>query len=445
MLVSGRWFRSASLAGPWAFVEGKELPADFARIPDASPKENAKASVPGTPQAEEALVANQIPQMARVDRQKTSFVPRFEGDPVLRPVEGTVLSYVANSPTPIIEVTPTQWYALDNGVWFTAPALVGPWSVATSVPTPIYTIPTSSPLHYVTYVRIYDVQPTYVLVGYTPGYLGTVVAPGPVVVYGTGYWYPSYVGPDVWYGWPYTYGFGLGLAWTPWTSWGFGFGFGWGWGAVSVGWGGGWGWGCAPWWGPYPWAHYPAPPYAGYAGHGTVPAPARTAAAWGPGSWAATRSNVYQHWTTPGVTTRSSATYNPAIGNSWSGAFGHAYNSRTGAIAAGQRGNLVNVYRGTWSYGGPSRGAWGGGTWGSGAGAWRGGAWGGRQPNPYYGGGARAAAPNAWYPGGAYRGAPAAGGSFHGAPAAGRTAPAPAAGGGGARGGAPSGGGGHHR
>ena len=51
VLVTGRWFRADSPAGPWTFVPGKDLPPDFAKIPDESPKENVKASVPGTPQA----------------------------------------------------------------------------------------------------------------------------------------------------------------------------------------------------------------------------------------------------------------------------------------------------------------------------------------------------------------------------------------------------------
>ena len=40
------------------------------------------------------------------------------------------------------------------------------------VPAAIYTIPASSPLHYVTYVHIYEATPTVVYVGYTPGYMG---------------------------------------------------------------------------------------------------------------------------------------------------------------------------------------------------------------------------------------------------------------------------------
>ena len=56
--------------------------------------------------------------------------------------------------------------------------------MATHVPSVIYTIPPSSPLHYVAYAYVYGSTPEVVYTGYTPGYLGTVVAPGPVVVYG---------------------------------------------------------------------------------------------------------------------------------------------------------------------------------------------------------------------------------------------------------------------
>ncbi len=51
VLVTGRWFRAPGITGPWQYVPAKDLPPDFAKIPDDSPKENVKASVPGTPQA----------------------------------------------------------------------------------------------------------------------------------------------------------------------------------------------------------------------------------------------------------------------------------------------------------------------------------------------------------------------------------------------------------
>jgi hypothetical protein len=51
VLVSGRWFRAATQEGPWEYVANDALPPDFAKIPDASEKENVKAAVAGTPQA----------------------------------------------------------------------------------------------------------------------------------------------------------------------------------------------------------------------------------------------------------------------------------------------------------------------------------------------------------------------------------------------------------
>jgi len=347
VLVSGRWFRAASDSGPWEFVPNDELPKDFAEMPDDSPKENVKASVAGTAQAKEALIANAIPQTAEVKIAETKIdPPKFDGEPKLVPIEGTELQYVQNTATPIIRVTPTSYYAVQNAVWFTGPALTGPWAVATSVPAVVYTIPPSSPLHYVTYVRIYDTKPDVVYVGYTPGYYGTAVSYN-TVVYGTGYYYTPWVG-SVWYGPPVTYGCGVGISYTPWTGWTFGFGFGWSWGSVTVG----WGWGAYPWWGPVGWGYYSPypyyrPPYWGGAAWGP-----RGAAVWGPGGWAATTGNVYSRWGATSAVTRSSGGYNAWTGNSWRGSAGASYNSRTGTLAAGQRAGVANVYTGNYAYGG---------------------------------------------------------------------------------------------
>ena len=139
-----------------------------------------------------------------------------------------------NSPIPVIQVDAKTYYSLKDGVWFGASAPTGPWTVATTVPAVIYTIPPSSPLHYVTYVHVYGSTPQTVYVGYTPGYYGTVVAPTSVVVYGTGYVYPPvYVGA-YWYPPPPTYGYGAGFGWGAVT----GFAFG---ATTAAVWGGAWG------------------------------------------------------------------------------------------------------------------------------------------------------------------------------------------------------------
>src|SRR5262249_34998661 len=160
LLVTGRWFRAPSLDGPWTYVPGASLPPDFAKIPDASPKENVKASVPGTPQAQEAVIANRIPETAAIKLSEVKLLPpTYDGPTQLKAIEGTSLAYVVNSPDPIIQVSPTSYYALRNGVWFVAPSLQGLWAVATSVPAAIYEIPPSSPLYYVTFVSVYRATP----------------------------------------------------------------------------------------------------------------------------------------------------------------------------------------------------------------------------------------------------------------------------------------------
>jgi hypothetical protein len=348
VLVSGRWFRAPSTEGPWEFVANDALPPDFAKIPDESEKENVKASVAGTPQAKEALIANAIPETAEVKLAEAKIdPPKFDGEPRLAPIEGTELKYVVNTATPIIQVSPSSYYALQDAVWFTSASLQGPWAVATSVPAAIYTIPPSAPLHYVTYVRVYSSTPTTVSVGYTPGYYGSCVAYG-TVVYGTGYYYPPYVG-GVWYGPPATYGAGVGMTYTPWTGWTFGFGFGWSWGAVTVG----WGWGAYPWWGPVGWGYYYPypyyrPPYWGGAAWG----PWGGGAVWGPGGWAATSGNVYHRWGATSAVTRRSGGYDAWTGTAWRNAAGMSYNSRTGTLSAGQRSAVGNVYTGGYAYGG---------------------------------------------------------------------------------------------
>jgi len=237
VVISGRWFASPSLTGPWQFVPSAQLPADFAKIPDSDPAGAVLASVAGTPQAGEAAISSTIPQTATVARTATTSVS-YAGDPVFQPVGGTALSYATNTATPVIKVAEDAFYSVVNGVWFFANTALGPWTVATSVPDAIYAIPPSSPVYYATNVHVYGATPDVVYTGYTPGYFGPCLSPEGVVVYGTGFWYPPFIGPDVWIGPPLTYGFGAGFACGLAT--GFAFGL-----AADHG------WGCSPWWGPW--------------------------------------------------------------------------------------------------------------------------------------------------------------------------------------------------
>ena len=103
LLRSGRWFRGPSLTdGPWEYVAHDKLPAAFAKIPETHPRGVVLASVPGTPQAQEALIDNSIPQTAEVNRTSTTYRATYEGAPKFQPVEGTPLHYAVNTPDPVI-------------------------------------------------------------------------------------------------------------------------------------------------------------------------------------------------------------------------------------------------------------------------------------------------------------------------------------------------------
>jgi hypothetical protein len=226
VLVSGRWYRAAATQGPWKFVASDALPAYFAQIPAASPAGVVLASVSGTTQAREAVIANSIPHTATVPLvDGPTFTATYDGAPQFAPIVGTPLQYALNSPTPIIRVDASSYYSLRAGVWFTATSATGPWFVASSVPEVIYTIPPSSPLHYVTYAHVYGSTPTEVYVGYTPGYLGTVVEPDGVVVYGTGYTYDPWIG-TAYYAPPPTWGIAAVPVYNPYVGYGYGYGMG---------------------------------------------------------------------------------------------------------------------------------------------------------------------------------------------------------------------------
>lgn len=204
-LVSGRWFSAPGLDGPWVFATDS-LPADFAQIPPNSPRGSVLVSVPGTPQAQEALLQAQIPQQGTLSRSTATLAVLYSGEPKFEPIKGTDMLYAVNTSFDVIKIGST-YYACWRGAWFQSASPTGPWVLADGVPTVIYTIPPSSPLYPVTYVRVYAVTPTTVTYGYTAGYMMGYVSTG-VVVYGTGWYYPPYVYPapvPIYYPYPISY------------------------------------------------------------------------------------------------------------------------------------------------------------------------------------------------------------------------------------------------
>ncbi|MEE1609812.1 SH3 domain-containing protein [Microvirga sp. CF3016] len=341
VLLAGRWFRAASLEGPWTFAT-PDLPADFLNLSEDAPYFAVRSSVPGTSEAAEARLKASIPTTARVEAGSITPTVAYAGDAQFAPVETTDLSYATNTTDTVIRVG-EQYFLLQDGVWFVSDSPNGPWQLARAVPDAIYGIPPSSPVYNATYVRVYDTEPNAVWYGYTMGYLYGYPAWG-TYVYGTGWSYPPY-----WYSWP---GYAYPIYYPRPVTWGL---------AAYYN----------PIWGMYGRYGYAYGPYRGIAGvrswnpaSGTY---GRAAAAWGPrgsagfvgaynprtdgAGYVAGGRNVYGAWKSAGVKrgsewARVAARDNAAGGSSlrWNTSNGQGFirEGRRGDIYAGRDGN---VYR----------------------------------------------------------------------------------------------------
>ncbi len=219
VLLSGRWFKSKDLNGPWSSLASRDLPADFKKISKDSPMGTVLYAVSGSEIAQDAVLDTQIPQTSKIARNYSKMSVKYDGKPKFERIKGTNLKYAVNSITPVIEVHDT-YYACDNAVWFVSDSPTGVWKVAIEVPKEIYSIPPSSPLYKVTFVKIYLVTDDTVYVGYTVGYEGTYVQDD-TVVYGTGYNYSGwYDGGYYYYPRPLTWW--LHARWNPRTGFRFG-------------------------------------------------------------------------------------------------------------------------------------------------------------------------------------------------------------------------------
>jgi hypothetical protein len=365
-LVAGRWFSAASFSGPWTFAT-TTLPADFKKISLEHERSRVLASVPGTAQAAEAVLLAQVPQTARVNR-KTIKAPDviYNGDPQFELIPTTTVSRAVNTDKDIIKVG-DLYYMCFQGVWFRSTTSNGPWEVADNVPKQIYEIPASSPSHSVTYVTVEDNDDEWVTFAAVAAYTGVMVAWG-CAVWGTGYYYPPYVGYGrypVYYPFYPTYGYGA--YYNPWT------------GAYGRG---------AAWYGPYGGAGYGARynPTTGTYARGAVaygPGGARGyAEAYNPrtgtyartnqgsgvyGSWGSTSVQRGNQWVdtarvtnrATGTTTRATTTSGGGAAVTRSGPAGTGGVVRTGSgdVYAGRDGNVYRNNGGSWQQ--YNNGSWG--------------------------------------------------------------------------------------
>jgi hypothetical protein len=196
-LSAGRWFSAPGPTGPWTYATDK-LPSDFANIPPASPAGRVLSSVPGTPEAKDAVLLAQIPTTAEINPAAAAAAVKvdYNGEPAFDPIPGTSMSYASNTPAKVIKVQ-QRYYLCSQGVWFDSATPGGPWQTTVQVPQVIYTIPPSSPVYNVTYVTQQVTPAGTVQANYTAGYLGVFIvgaAIGAIVAQGNGYYYPPYIG-----------------------------------------------------------------------------------------------------------------------------------------------------------------------------------------------------------------------------------------------------------
>ncbi|MCF1713198.1 hypothetical protein L0U88_00985 [Flavihumibacter sp. RY-1] len=318
VLLSGRWYRAASLKGNWQYIPAEQLPQDFANIPVGSPKDNVLASVPNTPASRNALMDAELPQTAKVDRRTATASVDYDGDPEFQSIEGTRMDYAVNTNATVIRYK-RRYYLVDNGVWFQSGAPNGPWVVSTVRPDEVDLIPARYPVYPVKYVYIYDVHPDFIYMGYTPGYLNTFVY-GPTVVYGTGFyyrpWYRRYYYPR-----PFTWGFNM--HYTPWYGWSIGFGFRTGWFNVGYGYHRPWNYWHGGWWGPSVYRPaYCAPRYRHYGYYGYRNNTLIVNNYYGNNYRNYRYNNVYH--SRPAITTRDNRRY---YGNNYSGNYNNRNNN----------------------------------------------------------------------------------------------------------------------
>src|SRR4029453_13703316 len=87
------------------------------------------------------------------------------------------------------------YYMCFQGVWFMSKSASGPWEGANSIPQQVYTIPSSSPVHHVTYVTVEDDDDDdeWVTFAAAAGYTGMMMACG-CMVWGSGLFLPPFWG-----------------------------------------------------------------------------------------------------------------------------------------------------------------------------------------------------------------------------------------------------------
>ena len=128
-------------------------------------------SVPGTPQAQAAVIQAQIPQRAAVKRKTATPKVTYQGEPTFKPIPGTSVSYAVNSAFDVLKID-DAYFVCEKAAWFKSDNPLGPWELTDEIPDEVESIPAPSPVHHVTYVDVYESNSNAIVYGYTAGYMG---------------------------------------------------------------------------------------------------------------------------------------------------------------------------------------------------------------------------------------------------------------------------------
>jgi len=204
LLVTGRWFQSDKLEGPWIRINSTKLPRDFWEIPYNSPKWSVLSSISGTVAAKNALQAATKVSFIKVPKKENITLPLTLPDkPIWQEFSNQHLAYLQNSTIPIFK-DEKYFYCCYNAAWYISKELGIKWSVATTLPNKIHDLPPSAYVFFTKFIRIYKVTDEFVEFGFTAGYNNVYIKDG-CIVYGSGTTYPS-VWNNQWYPRPFTYG-----------------------------------------------------------------------------------------------------------------------------------------------------------------------------------------------------------------------------------------------
>ena len=193
-LVSGRWFSAPDFTGPWTFAT-PTLPEDFKKIPLEHARSRVLASVPGTDAGGRSGAARADPA-DRARRQEAGQGARgqLSGRAELSSrSKRPRWQRAVNTDKDIIKVGDLYLHVLPGRLVHVEVAGRPVGSHRHRCPAEIYEIPPSSPSYNVTQVTVVEDNSDAVVYATAAAYTGVMIGWG-CAVWGTGYYYPPYVG-----------------------------------------------------------------------------------------------------------------------------------------------------------------------------------------------------------------------------------------------------------